>query len=154
MTCAYLAQPIPERPGGRPPAAESLSSRHQLRGVEATVGLAQRDPLPLDLRVMRAGAAQVLAADTQPLSDEELTILTLQLRGHLVLLIPEVEDLADFLPAGDPPRECATAGIAEARRRLSEQPDTRGPSALSHAQRLARSVDGLCTHLERLAESE
>lgn len=111
----------------------------------------QRDPRPLDIATMRATTAQLLADGAEPRSPDQLDTLMLQLRGHLILLIPEIEDLADVLPEGDQPRKLAEAGMGEARRRLAELPESNPPRAAAYARRLARSVEALCTHLERLA---
>ena len=50
--------------------------------------------LPLDVQTMREAARRLLAEDAELPSEEELETLTLQLRGHLTLTIPVVEDLA------------------------------------------------------------
>lgn len=109
------------------------------------------DPRPLDIATMRATVAQLLAADAELPSRDELETLTLQLRGHLMLLIPEIDDLVARLPSGEVPGKLAQAGVGEARRRLDELPGSNLPRAVAHAQRLARSVEALCTHWERLA---
>jgi hypothetical protein len=109
------------------------------------------DPRRLDVVTMRAAVAQMLADDAPLLGYEELQTTTLQLRGHLMLLIPEIEGLAGSVPGDHGPVEFAAAGVSEARRRLDELPGPGLPRAVGHAQRLARSVEALCTHLERLA---
>ncbi|WP_405675785.1 DUF6415 family natural product biosynthesis protein [Streptomyces sp. NBC_01511] len=89
---------------------------------------------------MRASASLMIGDDATSPTGAELDLLILQLRGHLNLLISELDDRDD-------PR--ARAGLGEARRRLSAGPSSLGP--LRHAECLARSVQALCTHAERLA---
>ncbi|MEV6796421.1 DUF6415 family natural product biosynthesis protein [Streptomyces sp. NPDC051320] len=112
---------------------------------------AGRDPRPLDIVTMRESAYQLLAEDAElPLLDELQTLILL-LRGHLMLLIPEVADVACRRPQDDPWRAAASVGIGEARRRLDLIQSHRLPVVVRHAQHLARSVNALCTHLENLA---
>lgn len=99
--------------------------------------------LPVDTAVIREAALRLLDEDAEPPSPEELETLTLQLRGHLMLLIPELEAVA-------PEDARAQAGIGEARRHLDTEPRSGLPAGIAHAQRLARSVQALLTHLERL----
>jgi hypothetical protein len=47
--------------------------------------------LPLDIDTMRACADRLLAEDAELPSLEELEPLTLPLRGHIVVVVPEVE---------------------------------------------------------------
>jgi uncharacterized protein DUF6415 len=109
------------------------------------------DERQLDIATMREGANQVLANNAPLPNWDDLHTITLQLRGHLMLLVPEIEDLTGRLPDDAVPRTVARAGAGEARRRLDEMPGPNLPRAVAHAQRLARSVEALCTHLERLA---
>ncbi|WP_326694638.1 DUF6415 family natural product biosynthesis protein [Streptomyces sp. NBC_01766] len=106
-------------------------------------------PLPLDLETMRAEAARLLALEEAPSADDLLTLI-MMLRGFLALLVPEVRALAAGRPVDDVRRAAAQAGIGEARRRLNHTTGHRAPVLLAEAQRLARSVDALCTHLENL----
>ncbi|WP_405612284.1 DUF6415 family natural product biosynthesis protein [Streptomyces sp. NBC_01508] len=94
---------------------------------------------PLDIATMREAVQRLLGPAADP-PGAELDLLILQLRGHLNLLISELDGCDD-------PR--AEAGLGEARRRLSAGPGSLGP--LRHATLLARSVVALCTHAERLA---
>ena len=107
--------------------------------------LPQLVDLPLDLSTMRAAADRLLAEDAEPPSQDELETLTLQLRGHLMLTIPEVEQLAGQLDEDTTPRVTALAGVGEARIRLDLEPGSNLPAGVAHAQRLARSVAALCT---------
>lgn len=105
---------------------------------------------PPDVETMRAAVRRLLAEDAEPPSLEELDTLTLQLRGHIMLLIPEVETAAGLLPNDDVPRACALACIGESRMRLNLEPGRSLPAGIAHAQRLARAVGALCDHLENL----
>ncbi|WP_179023757.1 DUF6415 family natural product biosynthesis protein [Streptomyces sp. IMTB 2501] len=104
--------------------------------------------MPLDLETTRACAARVLATDTEAPHPEELETLTLQLRGHIVVAIPEVETAALALPEDGVPRVCALFCVGEARLRLSAEPGRHLSARIAHAQRLARSVRALCDHYE------
>ncbi|MER5397568.1 DUF6415 family natural product biosynthesis protein [Streptomyces sp. NPDC002599] len=106
--------------------------------------------LPLDLETMRNTARRLLAEDAELPTSEELETLTLTLRGHMMLLVPEVEIAAGRLPEDDVPRACALACIGEARMRLGTEPGPTLPAAVAHAQRLARSVNALCDHVVNL----
>jgi hypothetical protein len=106
---------------------------------------------PVDVATMRAASRRLLAEDAEPPSPEALDTLTLQLRGHIMLLIPEVEEAAGRLPEDDVPRACALACIGESRMRLNLAPGRGLPAGIAHAQRLARSVNALCDHTENLA---
>ncbi|WP_171113952.1 MULTISPECIES: DUF6415 family natural product biosynthesis protein [Streptomyces] len=99
---------------------------------------------------MRAAVQRVLARGADPLSDEELESLRLQLRRHIQMLIPEVERAARRLPRGDIPRECALTGAGEARMRLRLGPGDTLTVRVAVVQKLARSVRNLCDHNEKL----
>ncbi|MET8824806.1 DUF6415 family natural product biosynthesis protein [Streptomyces sp. NPDC004610] len=106
---------------------------------------------PLDITTMRRAVQRLLGPAADPPGEHDIDTLTLQLRGHIMLVIPEIERLAATLPAEDIPRACAVEGVAEARRRLDAQPrSTVLPAGIAHAQRLARSVRALCDHYETL----
>ncbi|MFD7409395.1 DUF6415 family natural product biosynthesis protein [Streptomyces sp. NPDC059866] len=108
------------------------------------------DRRPLDVTVMRASARRLFAEDAELPSPKELETLTLQLRGHIMLAIPEVATVAAKLPEDDIPRACALACIGEARMRLGLEPGRTLPAGIAHAQRLARSVNALVDHFENL----
>ncbi|MFF3878761.1 DUF6415 family natural product biosynthesis protein [Streptomyces sp. NPDC001978] len=99
---------------------------------------------------MREGAHRLLAIGAEPLPDGALEILRLQLRGHIELLIPEVERAALGLPKDDIPRACALACTGEARMRLRLGPGDLIVTRVSVVQKLSRSVRALCDHLENL----
>ncbi|MER5662334.1 DUF6415 family natural product biosynthesis protein [Streptomyces mirabilis] len=105
---------------------------------------------PLDIETMRESARRLLADDAEPPMPEELETLTLLLRGHMMLAIPEVEIAAGRQPKDDIPRYCALACVGEARMRLNLEPGRTLPAGIAHAQRLARSVNALCDHLVNL----
>ncbi|MEU9334334.1 DUF6415 family natural product biosynthesis protein [Streptomyces sp. NPDC048290] len=109
-----------------------------------------RTTAPLDIQTMRAAVRQLLGEEASLPGEGELETLVLQLRGHLMLTIPEIEQITARLPEDDVPRACAAAGVREARRRLSLDPPGAYPVRLAHAQRLARAVHALCDHYENL----
>ncbi|MER5220846.1 DUF6415 family natural product biosynthesis protein [Streptomyces flaveus] len=111
---------------------------------------AERDQRPLDIDVMRACARRLLAEDAELPTPDELETLTLQLRGHINLLMPEVEQVASRLPYDDIPRYCALACIGEARKKLSLEPSPGLHGGIAFARRLSRVVHALCDHLENL----
>lgn len=109
---------------------------------------------PPDIATMREAVNRLLdpdaAPDVLPPAAEELETLTLQLRGHLDLLMPEVEQAALRLPKQSIPRYCMLACLGEARGKLGEQPDAGSYGALVHARRLARVLNALCDHHDNL----
>ncbi|MGW0820105.1 DUF6415 family natural product biosynthesis protein [Streptomyces sp. NPDC002845] len=111
---------------------------------------AEAAALPVDIETMRTAARRLLADDAVLPTPEELETLTLQLRGHLALTVPEVEAAAEKLPEDDIPRACALACVGTARMHLGLEPGHGLPAGIAHAQRLARSVNALCDHVENL----
>lgn len=107
-------------------------------------------PLLIDITTMRASACRLLAEDAEPPSADDLETLTVLLRGHIMVTIPEVEIAAGKLPEDDIPRACALACVGEARMRLNLDPGPTLAAGIVHAQRLARSVNALCDHHENL----
>ncbi|MFI6567110.1 DUF6415 family natural product biosynthesis protein [Streptomyces sp. NPDC050534] len=105
---------------------------------------------PVDIDTMRHSISRLINPDRQPPTDDTLAILHSLLRGHLQLLIPEVEHAALERDAEDVPRYVALACTDQARTTLRTQfrPGTRG--ALVHARRLARRLAALCEHYEAL----
>ncbi|MFD7284054.1 DUF6415 family natural product biosynthesis protein [Streptomyces sp. NPDC059862] len=116
-------------------------------------GTAEAATLPVDIATMRDSARRLLAEEAEPPMPDELKTLTLQLRGHIMLAIPEVETAAAGLPEDDIPRACALACVGEARMRLNLEPGRSLPAGIAHAHRLARSVNALCDHYENLSGS-
>ncbi|GEC06579.1 hypothetical protein SSP24_42340 [Streptomyces spinoverrucosus] len=104
---------------------------------------------PIDIGTMRSTAHRLLADDAEPPSSEELETLTLQLRGHIDLLIPEVETAALRLPRYYPPRDSALTLVWVARRLLTSGPP---PGAEVHRE-LAHCHTALCDRYEQLSSS-
>lgn len=101
-----------------------------------------------DLDTMRVSARHALAETPQP---DELDTLGATLRGHIQVLIPDVERLAGRAPKDSVPRICALACVGEATRKL-RLGDGAPVLAVRVAvvQKLARSVGALCDHYENL----
>ncbi|MGW2781055.1 DUF6415 family natural product biosynthesis protein [Streptomyces populi] len=108
---------------------------------------------PPDVTTMRATVSRLLSAGAPPEAGE-LETLTLLLRGHIEVLIPDVQAVADRMPENDIPRYCALACIGEARRKLTIEPGPGLSNQLAHARRLARVVNALCDHHENLGRAE
>jgi hypothetical protein len=110
--------------------------------------------LPPDIATMRAVVDRLLdpdaAPDVLPPAPDEVDTLTVQLRGHLELLLPEVEETASRLPRSNIPRYCALACVGEARERLRTGPSSRFGGPAGHARRLARTLNALLDHWEAL----
>ncbi|WP_151480611.1 DUF6415 family natural product biosynthesis protein [Streptomyces albicerus] len=111
---------------------------------------------PLDLSLMRETAQILLgpdaAPDAMPPAASELDTLTGTLRGHLELLAPEVEQVADRYHEDSIPRYCALACIAEVRGKLRAEPGPGLSGAAAYARRLARVLSALCDHYENLLD--
>lgn len=107
---------------------------------------------PPDIIVMRKTAGALLGPDALALapSGDQLATLTLTLREHLAVLMPEVERAAGTLKRESIPRYCALACLGEARGKLRATPAGGPDGALRHAQRLARVLNALCDHFERV----
>ena len=105
---------------------------------------------PLDIETMRESARSLLVEGATIPSGDELETLALQLRGYIMVAIPEVEAAAARLGEADVPRACALAGVREARTRLDLVADPTRSGEITHIQRLARSVNSLCDHYENL----
>ncbi|MER5473725.1 DUF6415 family natural product biosynthesis protein [Streptomyces sp. NPDC002685] len=115
----------------------------------AATTAAEHVDAPLDLATMRDAAWRLLSESAPP-DPDALQTLTLQIRGHIQLLLPEVEAAADRLPADDIPRYCALACLGEARRKLRLEAGPGLSSQLAHARRLARVLNVLVDHHEGL----
>lgn len=107
-------------------------------------------PPPLDVETMRECTRSLLVEGASIPSGDELETLALQLRGHIMVAIPEVEAAAARLGEADVPRACALAGVREARVRLDLEAEPTRSGEIAHIQRLARSVNALCDHYESL----
>ncbi|WP_328868727.1 DUF6415 family natural product biosynthesis protein [Streptomyces sp. NBC_00287] len=105
---------------------------------------------PVDVATMRASVAEVLPPEVTPTDRGTLQTLTGLLRGHLQLLIPEIEQSAALLPADDVPRYCALVSVREARGKLNAGPGRLPCDAVAYVRRLGRSLLALCDHFETL----
>ncbi|WP_210587143.1 DUF6415 family natural product biosynthesis protein [Streptomyces sp. GESEQ-35] len=114
----------------------------------------ERDQAPPDLATMRGNALRLLGPDdgpeALPPAADEVDTLTLALRGHIELLVPEVERAAGSR-FKDVQSYCAMACVGEARRKMSVPPLAGLDAGVAHARRLARSLSALCDHYETLS---
>ncbi|WP_328404363.1 DUF6415 family natural product biosynthesis protein [Streptomyces sp. NBC_00390] len=108
------------------------------------------DPRPVDIATMRGTAQRVLALGEAPPLREDLDQLADTLRGHLNVLVPEIRNRVNQLPAMDPAACVARIGVDEAWRRLHTTTGFGPDAAYRQAERLARSVRSLCDHYENL----
>ncbi|MDX2542413.1 DUF6415 family natural product biosynthesis protein [Streptomyces sp. WI04-05B] len=102
-----------------------------------------------DIETMRDSARTLLAEGVAPPSPDKLDTLTVVLRGHIHLLIPEVADAAAREPKDSIPKYCALACIGEAHTKLRLDGGGALP-VLVLARKLARVVNALCDHYENL----
>ena len=116
------------------------------------------DTAPLAIAMMRETVNRLLDPDAVPEAlpptADELETLALLLRGHLDLLMPEVEQQAARLPKDSIPRYCALACLGEARGRLRTAPSPVSGGDLAYARRLARTLNALCDHYEHLRSEQ
>lgn len=119
-----------------------------------TIPGAQAGTPPVDVETMRENIGRLIGPGTASLEDEELAGLTSLMRGHMQLIIPEIERAAGKLPEDDVPRYCALACIGEARAKLRATPAAGPHRAAAHARKLARSLMALCDHYEALTGVE
>lgn len=112
-----------------------------------------QDQVSPDLETMRETAFCLLGPDDAPEAlpptASELDTLTLALRGHLELIVPEVERAVGPRPK-NMQAYCALACVGEARRKLGITPKPGLEYRVAHARRLARSLNALCDHYEPL----
>ncbi|GHE38079.1 DUF6415 family natural product biosynthesis protein [Streptomyces capitiformicae] len=106
--------------------------------------------LPLDIEAMRATTERLLSEDAESPTTEELDGLALLYRGHLALLIPEIERAVCRLPNESRLKARALGGVSEARSRLGIKPCRAPARKAILTERLARSVMCLLGHLEEL----
>ncbi|WP_406436573.1 DUF6415 family natural product biosynthesis protein [Streptomyces sp. NBC_01613] len=107
---------------------------------------------PVDIDTMRHSISRLLSPDAQPPASKALATLHSLLRGHMQLLIPEVEQAALQRDKDDVPRYCALVCVGEARGKLRVPARPGEHGTLVHARRLARRLTALCDHYEALTE--
>lgn len=117
------------------------------RTAPAPGGAEEVQDVPPDIAVMRTSVRHALSEAPQP---EELDTLGATLRGHMAVLIPDVERLAGKEPKGSVARSCALACVGEASAKLRLGAGALLPVRLSVIEKLARSVGALCDHYENL----
>lgn len=112
------------------------------------------DARPPDIAMMRATASRLLAEDAEEPAADEVHVLISTLRGHLELIIPEVEWAIARQPDDDPaltiPVACAAIATADVRRTLAATIRPGLDSAVRHSRRLARRLNAMCDHFETL----
>lgn len=114
---------------------------------------ADQDQAPPDIETMRETVSRLLDPDAVPCalppSGAELETVTQTVRGHLELIIPDVEEAARKLNPGSVVRYGALGVVWEARSRLAAEPTRRYGGPVGHARRLARVLNALCDHYEQ-----
>ncbi|MET7477839.1 DUF6415 family natural product biosynthesis protein [Streptomyces sp. NPDC005648] len=122
------------------------------RTTAVSEGTGRRQADRPDITVMRETVQILLDPDAVvlPPTADELETLTQTVRGHLELLIPEVEQAVMLLKKDSIPRFCALACVGEARGRLRTGPSRRFGAEVGYARRLARALNALCDHYESL----
>lgn len=121
-----------------------------MRAQPDTTSSQPGEAAPPDLHLMRTHTERALT--TSP-DTADLDTLTTVLRGHMQLMIPEVENLA--LRRHDTAGISARACVQEARGRLRISNSGEVPAIqVSIVQKLARSVNALCRHYEKLGGSQ
>ncbi|MEU3340681.1 DUF6415 family natural product biosynthesis protein [Streptomyces sp. NPDC006668] len=114
-----------------------------------TAGL---DEPPPDIATMRDTASLLLGPDDGPDAlppAADVDTLTLALRGHLEVILSDVEQAAGPRPTSVA-AYCALACVGEARRKLTIQPRPELGSRVAYGRRLARVLLALCDHYEQL----
>lgn len=101
---------------------------------------------------MRESARILLAEGADVPAPDKLATLTVALRGHIRLLIPEVAAAAAREPKDSIPRYCALACIGEAHNKLRLVDGGTLPVRVSVARKLARVLNALCDHHENLSQ--
>lgn len=105
-----------------------------------------------DIPTMRESVAIALTGirNASAVSGDQLDTLVLTLRGHIEILLPEVEALAGRHPKDDIPARVAIACAGEARMKLRLGIGQSTALKVSLVWKLARSVRALCDHFENL----
>lgn len=92
---------------------------------ETTAGTA-----PVDIDTMRHSISQLLGPDAPPPAGDKLAVLDSLPRGHMQLIIPEIEQAALARDQDDVPRYCASPASAKPAEN-SAQPPRRASTAPS-----------------------
>lgn len=130
--------------------------REQVDMTNRTTGTpAAAEPAPLpppDIAIMRRTVGALLDDDAVALAPAGgvLRVLTRMMRGHLEVLVPEVELAAGRLERESVNRYCALACVGEARAKLRTEPSERPDGKITHARSLARVLKALCDHYEKI----
>jgi len=103
---------------------------------------------PPDIAKMRESVSLALAL-TVPPTAQDIRLLLDKLRGHLELLLRDVEQQA-LSQRNTMSGTLALACVAEARRKLSIKTRPTVSAQLAYGRRLARVLAALCDHYERL----
>lgn len=106
--------------------------------------------IPLDIAMMRESSARILDPEAALPRHEDLQHREQLLRGHLGVIVPEVEALARLLPDGHTAQASALVAVGHARTRLAADPGAGLVSATGHAKSLARALRTLCDQYEAL----
>ncbi|GGN46846.1 DUF6415 family natural product biosynthesis protein [Streptomyces fuscichromogenes] len=126
---------------------------------------AEHSALPPDVRAIRLSTILLLSMDTatatpadedprdavrRHFSGPELAELATGYRTHIETLIPAVQARAELLPSRHPNRVSAMLCIGVARDQLRLGPGDSDAIRSAVATKLARSVQSLCRHYDRL----
>ncbi|MET7390516.1 DUF6415 family natural product biosynthesis protein [Streptomyces sp. NPDC005529] len=132
--------------GQRARSATDASDGHR----EPTTTGAETGLGAVDVLTMRQTIALVLPAEEELPPGLDIDTLTVTLRRHMQLVVPEIESKALALDKNDIPRYCALACVGEAHGKLRARAGHGTYAALAFARRLARSLAALCDHYETL----
>ncbi|MFE3854600.1 DUF6415 family natural product biosynthesis protein [Streptomyces griseorubiginosus] len=158
MAAVVQERIVVENPGGRAngPGPGRLVGVDMAHRTAPNVVAAEATE-PLDIETMRETIDLLLdpdaAPDALPPVGDELETLTATVRGHIELLIPEVEAVAERIPPTSViARHAVLTCVWEARSRLEAEPSPRFGGPAGHARRLARALNALCNHYEDVRE--
>ncbi|MFJ9589685.1 DUF6415 family natural product biosynthesis protein [Streptomyces acidicola] len=151
-THVVLPPPHREAPPGPywllPPSHGLTPTRILQRALKFTQARREDQPrIGIGMEAMRADTALLIGDDAELPETRVLPQIVQNLRGHLMVLIPHVEDQISLSPEPGP-YTTALAEIDQARRHMDAVPGFSLISEIKHAQNLARSVEALCHHAE------
>ena len=104
--------------------------------------------LPLDVLTMQETARRVLL---ERLDVGELKVAAITMRGHIELLVADLQELIRNSHPEDREAAIARIGVGEAQRRLTTPPGPGVDAHRRHARKLAMSVVSLCGHYDTLS---